>query len=63
MSLMKMMDDVEKWLEGVNFALGYHAEVIGESTELDAAEDTLLAFGIAAAVATAPASEGNLRYR
>jgi Cu/Ag efflux pump CusA len=37
--------------EGVAFPLGYHAEVIGESTELDAAEDTLLAFGIAAAVA------------
>jgi hypothetical protein len=37
--------------KGVSFPLGYHAEVIGESTELDAAEDTLLAFGIAAAVA------------
>jgi Cu/Ag efflux pump CusA len=49
--LNEAVDDVEKRLEGVNFPLGYHAEVIGESTELDAAEDTLLAFGIAAAVA------------
>ncbi|HEX3198793.1 MAG TPA: efflux RND transporter permease subunit, partial [Propionibacteriaceae bacterium] len=49
--LNEVVDDVEKRLEGVNFPLGYHAEVIGESTELDAAEDTLLAFGIAAAVA------------
>jgi Cu/Ag efflux pump CusA len=39
-------------MEEVTFSLGYHAEVIGESTELDAAEDTLLIFGIAAAVAT-----------
>jgi Cu/Ag efflux pump CusA len=49
--LNEVVDDVEKRLEGVAFPLGYHAEVIGESTELDAAEDTLLAFGIAAAVA------------
>src|SRR5215217_3384256 len=49
--LNEAVDDVEKRLEGVTFPLGYHAEVIGESTELDAAEDTLLAFGIAAAVA------------
>jgi CzcA family heavy metal efflux pump len=49
--LNEVVDDVEKRLEGVTFPLGYHAEVIGESTELDAAEDTLLAFGVAAAVA------------
>jgi Cu/Ag efflux pump CusA len=49
--LNEAVDDVEKRLESVSFPLGYHAEVIGESTELDAAEDTLLAFGIAAAVA------------
>jgi CzcA family heavy metal efflux pump len=49
--LNEVVDDVEKRLEGVSFPLGYHAEVIGESTELDAAEDTLLAFGVAAAVA------------
>jgi len=50
--LNEVVDDVEKRMEGVTFSLGYHAEVIGESTELDAAEDTLLIFGIAAAVAT-----------
>ena len=50
--LNEVVDDVEKRMEGVTFPLGYHAEVIGESTELDAAEDTLLIFGIAAAVAT-----------
>jgi Cu/Ag efflux pump CusA len=50
--LNEVVDDVEQRMEGVTFPLGYHAEVIGESTELDAAEDTLLAFGIAAGVAT-----------
>jgi Cu/Ag efflux pump CusA len=50
--LNEVVDDVEQRMEGLTFPLGYHAEVIGESTELDAAEDTLLAFGIAAAVAT-----------
>jgi CzcA family heavy metal efflux pump len=50
--LNEVVDEVERRMEGVAFPLGYHAEVIGESTELDAAEDTLLAFGIAAAVAT-----------
>ena len=34
----------------MTFPLGYHAEVLGESTELDAAEDRLLIFGLAAAV-------------
>jgi CzcA family heavy metal efflux pump len=51
-ALNQVVDDVEQRMEGVVFPLGYHAEVIGESTELDAAEDTLLAFGIAAGVAT-----------
>jgi Cu/Ag efflux pump CusA len=50
--LNEVVDDVEKRMEGVAFPLAYHAEVIGESTELDAAEDTLLIFGIAAALAT-----------
>jgi CzcA family heavy metal efflux pump len=50
-ALNQVVDEVEQRMEGVAFPLGYHAEVIGESTELDAAEDTLLAFGIAAAVA------------
>ena len=46
-----VVDDVEDALEGVNFPLGYHAEVLGESTELNAAQDRLLIFGIAAAIA------------
>jgi CzcA family heavy metal efflux pump len=50
--LNQVVDEVEQRVEGVTFPLGYHADVIGESTELDAAEDTLLAFGIAAGVAT-----------
>jgi CzcA family heavy metal efflux pump len=50
--LNQVVDEVEQRMEGVVFPLGYHADVIGESTELDAAEDTLLAFGIAAGVAT-----------
>jgi Cu/Ag efflux pump CusA len=50
--LNEVVDDVEKRMEGVTFPRAYHAEVIGESTELDAAEDTLLIFGIAAALAT-----------
>jgi CzcA family heavy metal efflux pump len=50
--LNQVVDDVEQRMEGVTFPLGYHAQVIGESTELDAAEDTLLAFGIAAGLAT-----------
>ena len=49
--LNQVVDDVEQRMGEVAFPLGYHAEVIGESTELDAAEDTLLAFGIAAGIA------------
>jgi CzcA family heavy metal efflux pump len=49
--LNEVVDDVEQRLEGASIPLGYHFEVIGESTELDAAEDTLLAFGITAGVA------------
>jgi len=49
--LNEVVEDVEQRLEGASIPLGYHFEVIGESTELDAAEDTLLAFGIAAGVA------------
>jgi Cu/Ag efflux pump CusA len=50
--LNEVVNDVKQRMEGVTFPLGYHAEVIGESTELDAAKDTLAIFGIAAAVAT-----------
>ena len=43
--------DVEKRLEGVKFPREYTAQVLGESTELAAAEDRLLLYGTAAAVA------------
>ena len=33
--LNQVVDDVEQRMEGVTFLLGYHAEVIGESTELE----------------------------
>ena len=49
--LNQVVNDVEQRMAEVTFPLGYHAEVIGESTELDAAEDTLLVFGVAAGVA------------
>jgi len=47
-----VVNDIEQPVDAVNFPLGYHAEVIGESTELDAAEDVLLGVGFAAAVVT-----------
>ena len=49
--LGSVVEDVEDRVEGMTFPLGYHAEVIGESTELDAAEDKLMIFGFAAALA------------
>jgi CzcA family heavy metal efflux pump len=49
--LAAVVDDVEKRLEGVKFPREYHAEVLGESTELNAAQDRLGLFGIAAAIA------------
>jgi len=48
--LSGVVDDVEDALEGVGFPVGYHAEVLGESTELNAAQDRLGVFGIAAAI-------------
>jgi CzcA family heavy metal efflux pump len=48
--LSAVIDDVEDSLEGVAFPLGYHAEVLGESTELNAAQDRLLLFGAGAAI-------------
>ena len=49
--LASVVDDVEERLETVEFPLGYHAEVLGESTELNAAQGRLLLFGIGAAIA------------
>ena len=49
--LESVVSDVEKSLEGVKFPTGVHAEVLGESTELNAAQDRLFTFGIGAAIA------------
>lgn len=49
--LAAVVDDVEDQLDGVSFPRAYHAEVLGESTELKAAQSRLLLFGIAAAIA------------
>jgi CzcA family heavy metal efflux pump len=49
--LASVVDDVEDRVDGVKFPREYHAEVVGESTELNAAQDRLLVFGIAAAIA------------
>ena len=49
--LASVVDDVEDRVEGVKFPREYHAKVVGESTELNAAQDRLLVFGIAAALA------------
>jgi CzcA family heavy metal efflux pump len=47
--LASVVDDVEDRLATVRFPREYHAEVLGESTELNAAEHRLLLFGLAAA--------------
>jgi CzcA family heavy metal efflux pump len=62
--LASVVDEVEDRVEGVTFPREYHAEVLGESTELNAAQDRLLVFGIAAAAAIfllLHAAFGNLR--
>jgi CzcA family heavy metal efflux pump len=47
--LASVVHDVEERLEVVRFPREYHAEVLGESTELNAAQSRLLLFGAAAA--------------
>jgi CzcA family heavy metal efflux pump len=49
-ALASIVDQVEDRLEGVDFPQAYHAEVMGESTELNAAQDRLSLFGIGAAI-------------
>jgi CzcA family heavy metal efflux pump len=49
--LASVVEDVERSLEGVKFPPEVHAEVLGESTELNAAQDRLGLFGIGAAIA------------
>jgi CzcA family heavy metal efflux pump len=46
-----VVEAVQDRLEGVTFPRGYHAEVLGESTELNAAQDRLMLFGFVALVA------------
>ena len=48
--LSSVVGEVRDRLATVEFPRGYAAEVLGESTELNAAQDRLLLFGIAAAV-------------
>lgn len=62
--LGSVVKDVESRLVGVQFPREYHAEVLGESTELAAAQRNLLLYGIAAAIAIfllLQASFGSLR--
>ena len=62
--LASVVDDVEDAVDGVKFPREYHADVLGESTELNAAQDRLLVFGIGAAIAIfllLHAAFGNLR--
>jgi len=49
--LASVVTDVENVVKDVQFPREYHAEVLGESTELNAAQHRLTVFGIAAAVA------------
>jgi CzcA family heavy metal efflux pump len=49
--LASVVRDVEESLKGVQFPREYHADVLGESTELNAAQDRLGIFGIGAAIA------------
>ena len=49
--LESAVEDVENRLAEVEMPPGYHAEVLGESTELNAAQDRLYTFGIGAAIA------------
>jgi CzcA family heavy metal efflux pump len=47
--LASTVADVHKALEDIEFPPGYHAEVLGEAPELNAAQDDLLLYGILAA--------------
>jgi CzcA family heavy metal efflux pump len=49
--LGSVVDEVEDRLHAVSFPAEYHAEVLGESTELNAAQHRLMLFGLAAAIA------------
>jgi CzcA family heavy metal efflux pump len=48
--LGSVVQDVKDRLENVRFPLGYHAELLGEYSERQAAQRRMLGFGIAAAI-------------
>jgi CzcA family heavy metal efflux pump len=48
--LASTVADVEKHLEDIQFPPGYHAEVLGEAPELNAAQDDLLLYGVLAMI-------------
>jgi Cu/Ag efflux pump CusA len=63
-SLGTAMEEVENRLKKVTFPLGYHAEVLGEYAERQAAQNRLLLFSLAAGIGVflvLLASFGNLR--
>jgi CzcA family heavy metal efflux pump len=49
--LASVVDAVENRLQAVSFPREYHAEVLGESAELNAAQNHLIVFGLAAMLA------------
>ena len=63
-NLGEVMEEVDRRLAKVQFPLGYHAEVLGEYAERQAAQNRLLVFSVAAAIGVfliLVASFGNLR--
>ena len=48
--LAAVVEDVDDLVDELTFDRAYHAEVLGESSELDAAQGRLLLFGLAAAL-------------
>jgi CzcA family heavy metal efflux pump len=48
--LASTVDEVEQRLADIEFPPGYHAEVLGEAPELNAAQDDLLLYGVLAMV-------------
>jgi CzcA family heavy metal efflux pump len=50
-SLSDTVADVRSKLAGLHLTTGYHAELLGEAVEQEGAQDRLLIFGLAAAVA------------
>ncbi len=59
--LGSVVSEVEERLADVQFPREYHAEVLGESTELNAAQDRLTLFGIGAGDRDLPPASGRLR--